>query len=73
MVADPDEDFRAEQVKSKFGGLRFYVSTSNEKINDLIDFAERDSYKVCENCGSREGVTSEGSWVMTLCTDCRKE
>jgi hypothetical protein len=32
----PDEDFKVEQVKEKFGGLRFYVSGGNEAIRGLI-------------------------------------
>lgn len=71
---NPDEDFLIEQIKEKFGGLRFYTSgANNNSIYDLIDKAEQQSYKVCENCGSTENVTSEGSWIKTLCKKCRKE
>lgn len=71
MAAGPDDDFRAAQVKEKFGGLRFYTYGGNEEINRLIDKAESESYEVCEDCGSRENVTSEGSWITTLCKKCR--
>lgn len=69
---NPPEDFKAFQVKEKFGGLRFYVGGSTAEINKLIDVAEEESYKICEDCGSREEVTSEGRWVKTLCKKCRK-
>jgi hypothetical protein len=72
MATNPPADFRAEQVKSKFGGLRFYYSCGTDEISDLIDIAENDSYKTCEICGSKENVKSEGAWVETLCGGCRK-
>ena len=78
------------QVKEKFGGLRFYVGgVPNEQFDMVyafIDAVEAQSYKVCEECGirngaSREGdktytrvkVTTEGGWILTLCEQCRKE
>ena len=66
------KEFKTTQVKEKFGGLRFYVSSETDEINKLIDQAEMKSYKVCEDCGSEEDVTSEGrpNWVSTLCKKC---
>jgi hypothetical protein len=32
----PDEDFKVEQVKEKFGGLMFYVSGGNDAIQEAI-------------------------------------
>jgi hypothetical protein len=72
MALNPPEEFKAEQVKSKFGGLRFYFSCATEEINKLISIAEHESYKICEICGSKDNVTSSGSWVETLCKNCRK-
>ena len=68
---NPPEDFEVTQVKEKFGGLRFYVCVATEEIFDRIAQAEDDSYKTCEACGSTENVTSERSWVITLCSNCR--
>lgn len=39
------------QVKSKFGGLRFYVSRSTKEFDKLIDAAEYKSLKICNICG----------------------
>ena len=67
------ENFKAVQIKEKFGGLRFYcVYSGGAGIEDLLSKAEDDSYKTCEYCGSKENVTSEGSWIVTLCDKCRK-
>lgn len=68
---NPPEDFQVDQVKEKFGGLRFYIAFGNEEIFSLISKAEEDSYNTCEICGSTENVTSEGSWITTFCKKCR--
>ena len=64
----------AVQVKEKFGGLRFYVSGSNEKQESMIDFAEFLSQSICEKCGSTKEVTrTKGGWIKSLCKKCMKE
>jgi len=71
MALNPSENFKAAQVKEKFGGLRFYVDGSTVEINKLIDVAEEISYTVCETCGSKEKVSISGlNWVKTLCEKC---
>ena len=74
-------NFKAEQIKEKFGGLRFYycggVEDTSKKyiftdVRQLVSKAEDDSYETCECCGSKENVTSEGNWITTLCDKCRK-
>jgi len=64
------DDFHVDQIKEKFGGLRFYASGASREQDDAIDAAERDSYKVCELCGSRRDVTTRGSWLLTRCLEC---
>lgn len=73
MATNPPETFRAVQVKEKFGGLRFYCAGGTFETGELIDAAEAESYKICENCGSRENVTSEGGWIKTLCAACNQK
>jgi hypothetical protein len=64
-------EFTLEQVKEKFGGLRFYANCSSPEQQVLIDKAEDRSYQTCETCGTNELVTvaSVGSWTRTLCHD----
>lgn len=64
-------DVQATQVKEKFGGLRFYFSGGNDEVYELVDAAEDESYKICENCGSRDGVTQSKGWIRTECEKCR--
>ena len=59
----------AMQVKSKFGGLRFYIESGSDAIFDLIDKAEADSLTICEWCGE-PGEQRGGGWVYTLCDSC---
>lgn len=61
------------QVKEKFGGLRFYIGSGTDAIHDRIQHAEDESFKICEHCGTRENVHTEGAWLVTLCKDCRDE
>jgi len=61
------------QVKEKYGTLRFYIWGGNDEIYDLINKAENDSYTICENCGSKENVTTKGGWLLTLCDKCRRK
>lgn len=61
---------RAQQVKSKFGSLRFYTEGYSKEVSALVAKAEDDSCKTCEFCGkpgSRK--TSKGGLVTTRCSE----
>ena len=66
-----DDPIVIEQVKEKFGGLRFYVSYAPDELSRMIHKAEGDSYGICEVCGSKidVGHTSSG-WIKTICRKC---
>jgi len=59
---------RINQVKEKFGGLRFYVSNEDmpEGGWDLIQKYEIKSRTICEYCGDY-GDLRKGKWIKTLC------
>ena len=49
-----DPDYRIEQVKEKFGGLRYYIVTNEGYINAdrmyaVIDAIESLSFRICED------------------------
>jgi len=71
-LLEPIPQVEATQVKEKFGGLKFYVDSSDDYILGAINFAEALSYKTCEDCGSR-GETNKVGWISTLCVPCREE
>jgi len=56
------------QVKEKFGGLRFYVSTLPEGGIDVMSKYEALSYNTCEVCG-KHGLLRGGGWYKTLCDE----
>ncbi len=70
----PKTQVIANQVKEKFGGLRFYVSGADDTVDGMILLAETLSYHICENCGVMdETVVCTGrGWIQTLCMKCRK-
>lgn len=63
------EPFKVDQVKEKFGGLRFYVSKTTDEIRNIIDAGERESYRICELCGAPGKIRRE-SWIRVKCDSC---
>jgi hypothetical protein len=64
------QQVEAVQVKQKYGSLRFYYSGGNDDINGMVMFAEKLSYSICENCGSKRGIKHTRGWILTLCSRC---
>ena len=67
-----DEEIYVDQVKEKFGRLRFYLSKEDDVMHGMISMAEHMSGQICETCGNR-GKTRSGSWLVTLCDKHDKE
>ena len=53
--------------------LRVYVSKGTRELFDMIEKAEDESSKVCEECGSRENIGTTMGYYRTLCHDCVKD
>lgn len=65
----------ADQVKEKFGTLRFYYSGGDDIIDGMVRMAESMSGVTCEECGA-PGQTGGQGWISTLCQthrDAREE
>ena len=56
-----------DQVKEKFGTLRFYYSGGDDYISGMVSLAESMTAVTCENCGN-PGSCRGGGWVHTYCT-----
>ena len=74
QVAQLDPDYVIDQVKEKFGGLRYYVTLSEgldkdirESIYDIIHEAESKSYTICEVCGQPGTESAATGWIATRC------
>lgn len=55
-----------EQIKEKFGGLRFYYQGGDDEISGMVRMAETWADRSCETCGA-PGTRRSGNWVRTLC------
>jgi hypothetical protein len=62
----------ADQVKEKFGTLRFYVSGGDDYTNGIIRMAEAMTAMTCEICG-KPGEFRGRSWFYTACDEHTKE
>lgn len=72
-------DIEVEQVKEKYGGLRFYYGFTASspdyaevhlEVDGIAAKWEKKSEEVCEECG-KPGVTrNELPWISTLCDEC---
>lgn len=63
-----------QQVKEKFGGLRFYVNGGTKEQYAIISFAECLCDVTCETCGTMNDVgQTTGGWYVTICRTCIDE
>jgi hypothetical protein len=68
IVPEPIPQVTLDQVKEKFGTLRFYYSGGDEYISGLVSMAESMSGVTCEECG-KPGTRTGGGWVKTVCIE----
>ena len=57
------------QIKEKFGGLRFYITSGSDSIYDRISQAEKASYTICEITGQPGELRKDIGWHKTLCEE----
>ena len=62
------EQVVVEQIKEKFGGLRFYYSGGDDTIAGMVRMAEAWADHSCEECG-KPGIKRGGGWIKTLCDE----
>lgn len=62
----------ADQVKEKFGSLRFYTTGGDDTIRGMIHMAESMSAVTCEVCGSPGKFRGHG-WFYTACDEHTKD
>lgn len=71
-VPEPIPQVTLDQVKEKFGTLRFYYTGGDEYIHGMVTLAEAMSGVTCEECG-KPGKQRKGGWIVTLCDEHAKE
>jgi hypothetical protein len=60
-----------DQVKEKFGTLRFYYTGGDDYISGMVSLAESLTGVTCEECGN-VGERRGGGWVHTYCEPCEQ-
>jgi hypothetical protein len=66
------EQVVVEQIKEKFGGLRFYYTGGDDQISGMVRMAEDWAAHSCEECGV-PGTAGGKGWIRTLCSTHRAE
>lgn len=62
------EQVVVQQIKEKFGGLRFYYDGGDDRIRGMVSMAESWAARTCEECG-KPGKSRSGGWIKTLCDE----
>jgi hypothetical protein len=57
-----------EQVKEKFGTLRFYYRGGDDYVDGVVRMGEAMTAVTCETCGA-PGRQRGGGWIVTLCDE----
>jgi hypothetical protein len=65
-VPDSIPQVTLDQVKEKFGTLRFYYSGGDDIIDGMVSMAESMSAVTCEECGD-PGTLRGKNWIYTAC------
>jgi hypothetical protein len=77
-LLDIDPDYQLQQVKEKFGGLRYYAQSQVDPefeglFHTTISEYEERSFSTCELCGQPGTLDQSGHWLKTLCDRHRAE
>lgn len=74
-IAIYDPDYTIDQIKEKFGALRYYVSgVDSEQGQALIQMAEMLSETFCIDCGAIGQIqTDEHGWYRPVCSNCKAD
>ena len=70
-LGDDVKDYFIEQIKEKYGELRWYSNWGSEKIYDIIDKYTHLSRRICIKCGAPATKISLG-WISPYCDECAK-
>jgi hypothetical protein len=70
-VPDACQQVIVDQVKEKFGTLRFYYHGGDDTVDGMVRMAEAMSGCTCEQCGNPATTSSNGGWVSTRCQPCK--
>lgn len=64
------KDFVVEQIKEKYGELRFYYRGGNAKTDEIISAYSHLSSNICVRCGKPDVTSSKRGWIVPMCKKC---
>ena len=70
---DALKNYSLEQVKEKWGSLRWYDYGGNDEIDEIISYYEDVSMSVCIQCGKRHSKYITSPYVCFICEKCLKK
>lgn len=62
-------DIQIDQVKDKFGELRFYTGAITPEADKLVEAAELEAESTCMVCGKPGKQVVHRGWVSCLCSE----
>jgi hypothetical protein len=69
-------EFQVEQIKEKYGSLRFYFGNYphelSDKLFEIVGKWEHKSEETCEVCGEQGKLRTNRPWIRTLCDKCNQ-
>lgn len=67
-------DYKIQQIKEKYGGLRYYCTHDmDDDVEKIIQEAEDKCAETCERCGKPGELRTDQHWILTLCDECDKK
>lgn len=63
-------DYRIEQIKEKFGQLRWYGYPSYKEVSEIIDKYSVLSENICIVCGKPDVPITNNGWLSPFCKKC---
>lgn len=64
------DDYRIEQIKEKFGQLRWYGYPSYKEVEEIIDKYSVLSENICIICGKPDVPLTNNGWLSPFCKKC---
>jgi len=62
-----------DQMKEKFGGLRFYETGGDERVYGMIKMAEYICSQTCMSCSSMINTKTTQGWISVYCEECMNQ
>ncbi|MFL0194333.1 hypothetical protein ACJDU8_01900 [Clostridium sp. WILCCON 0269] len=63
-------EFKIDQIREKYGGLRFDALSSIKEVYHIISKYEDKSDTICDECGKIGSLCEKNGWLETLCEEC---